>query len=265
GETTSIPSAWGIDTTNVQKFAPEKPTLIARKIAGQRVISGEGVEDAIVPMLPAIRNAIIRDIASGEEKAIIDGQRTSTIDTGDAPGTNDVRYAWDGIRWYVEQYTGAKVDANGTITGTMLVSALRKAMGEYGMDDTRLVHIPSANAYLDMLGIDDVRTVGEMGPAATMVRGQLAQVGSAPIVPSRYVRTDLNASGIYDGVIETKTINILVHRGGWIIGDRRKVTIEAQRWPLDDAWQLVGMERVSFANLFGTSHNMAAVLFDITS
>lgn len=263
-ETVDVPSAWAV-ADRINKFTPTKPTLTSVKLGGRKVLSGELNEDAVIPMLPYIRNSLVKIAARNEEKAIIDGQVTATIDTGDAPGATDVREAWDGIRYYIEQFTGAKINSSGTITGTMLVSAMRKAMGELGVDDSRLAHIPSANAYLDMIGIDDVRTADKLGPNATLIRGQLAAIGNAPVVPSRYVRTDLNASGIYDGVTMTKTVSLLVQRDSWIIGDRRKITIEAQRWASDDAWELVMFQRLAFVYLFSTSYNAAVALYNITS
>jgi len=263
-ETSSVPSAWGV-ADRINKFTPTKPTLTSRKLGGRKVLSGELNEDSVIPMLPYIRNSLVEIAAKNEEMALINGQRTATIDTGDAPGSTDVRYAWDGFRYYIEQFTGAKINSAGTITGTQLVSTMRKAMGELGVDDFRLAHIPSANAYLDMIGIDDVRTADMLGPNATLFRGQLAAIGNAPVVPSRYVRTDLNASGIYDGVTETKTESLLVQLDSWIIGDRRKITIEAERHASDDAWELVMFQRLAMVYLYSTSYNAAVALYNITS
>jgi hypothetical protein len=66
-----------------------------------------------------------------------------------------------------------------------------------------------------------VLTRDKMGERATLFTGTFGELFGRPIVVSREIREDLNASGIYDGVTKTKTIVLHVNRQCFKGGERR--------------------------------------------
>lgn len=265
-ETTSVPTSYPGDT-NWQKLAPSKLTLEAAKLRSRLFGSAEMTEDAMVAMLPLFRSQAVKFLANGQEKAGINGQKTGTIDTGDAPGANDCRKAWDGLRYFVESIAGTAGYVDGaTFNSTdILITSIRKEMGEFGADPSDLAYIPSISAFLQMLSFSEVKKLNEYGPNHTTARGELANVGGASIIPSRYVRQDLNASGIYDGVTETKTIVICVHKGGWIIGDKRNVTVDVVKHIPEDIYELVAFQRMQLKPVYPNTYIHTAIIRNITS
>jgi hypothetical protein len=223
--------------------------------------SAELDEDAMVAMLPLMRTKVVKILANSRDKAHIDGQPT-TIDTGDAPGNFDVRKPYLGLRKFCGD-ASSEVDFNGTLSATGLISSMPLQMGEYAAEIAQLLHLTSPAGFYKMIALDQVLTVDQFGPNATIHTGQLGGIGGVPILVNRYVRADLNVAGIYDGVTETRTTDILFRRDAWIIGDRRRVTVNAQYIPQLDQWDVIAMERYSFTNVFGTSYKTACRGIDI--
>lgn len=239
------------------------PTFNGRKIRVRMIRAGELDEDTVIPLVNLIQRRMVRSHAETEEHTIINGQRTSDIDTGDTIGTNDNRKAFDGIRFFIEQLTNATVDASQTLTSAMLVTTIREKMGEYGIEVTDLIHIPSTVAYLKMIGLSEVLTVEKFGPEATIHRGQLAAVGGVPVIPSRHVRIDLNAVGVFDDVTKDRTEILTVNLRAWAVARGRQVTLELTRWAATDVNDLVSFARYDLQNWWGTGFNTAAAIINI--
>ena len=266
-ETTTLSGADPFSTAEqslLQKVATgSPPTFNGRKIRVRMIRAGELDEDTVIPLVNLIQRRMVRSHAETEEHTIINGQRTSDIDTGDTIGTNDNRKAFDGIRFFIEQLTAATVDASQTLTSAMLVTTLREKMGEYGIDTGDLIYIPSTVAYLKMIGLAEVLTVDKFGPEATIHRGQLAAVGGVPVIPSRHVRNDLNAVGVFDNVTTDRTEILAVNKRAWAVARGRQVTLELTRWAATDVNDLVSFARYDLQNWWGTGFNTAAAIINI--
>jgi hypothetical protein len=74
-----------------------------------------------------------------------------------------------------------------------------------------------------------VITMEKYGPNATIVTGELAKVDGSPIIVSEYVRADLNATGVFDNVTLTRTELITLYLRGFLLGNRRQVTVQVLR------------------------------------
>lgn len=249
-------------TSNLIKFTPSKPTFTARKLRAVLVSSGEFTEDSAVAILPLMRQNAVKAMAKAEEKAVLDGQRGGTLDTGDAPGTYDCRQAWDGLR-YVANANSAMTAVGAAMNVTDLIK-LRKVGGEYTADVGDQAIIIGIKGSADLLTDSNVLTVDKMGAQATILRGQIAQVGGIPIIVSRYLREDLNANGIYDGTTTDRTIAVQVNTTCWLFGDRREVTLEPIREPISDSYWLVAARRLDFQHMHG-SKKSTVVGYNITT
>ena len=107
-----------------------------------------------------------------------------------------------------------------------MLAVNRKKMGKYGVDSSGIVHIVGIGSYVNLLADANLLTVDKYGPNATILTGELGRVGGIPIVVSEYVQSDLNATGVYDGVTTTKTIAITVDPSAFLIGNRRSMTVQ---------------------------------------
>ncbi len=216
--------------TKIKKITPgtRKVVLAAAKFASEILTSKEAQEDSIVPVLPFLREELVEFTAADLEDAAINGDATGAHRDSDSNGADDPRKNWDGIR-QVANANGAERDHGGGDLTVAGLRANRKAMGKYGIDPGQLVHIIGMGAYIDLLGDEKVQTVDKYGANATVLTGELGRADGVPLIVSEYVREDLTAAGIHDGVTETKTIAATVHRRALLRGTRRELTVEFLR------------------------------------
>ena len=277
-ETTALPAAYFTDV-DLEVFSPSFMLLTASKLRGRMMASGELDEDAVVAILPKMRQKIVKEQADGKEICIIDGQASNEIDTGGGGlAATDCRQAIDGLRYrciHASEYNGNTCDG-ATFDIDILLRELRSKLtnaagrAEYGMDPADVSLVPSIACYLKMLTLTDgtnmvVLTVDKMGPLATIHRGQLGSIGGQAIIPSRHFRQDLNAAGIYDAVTETKTGLLAINPKGFVIGEMRDVTVEASRIPHLDVFELVSFQRFDLQDWYGVSHKFAAYGINVTT
>lgn len=228
-------------------------TLDAKKIGALVYFSEEITEDSIFPVLPFLKTSMSRAMANAQETAVINGQKTATIDSGYTIAATDVRKAWDGYRYLTA--AGAKVDfaSWSSSNATGLLRQLRAKMGKYGVDPSQLVWITGIQGYHQMLNNADLLTMDKYGNNATILSGELAKFDNIPIIVSEFVGENLNALGVYDGVTTSKTMVMLLHRDSWLFGDRRKITVKTKDMPEDDNHLLVCHQRLDFKPLYNTA------------
>jgi hypothetical protein len=88
--------------------------------------------------------------------------------------------------------------------------------------------IVGPQGYNDIVALDETLTFEKVGSqsAARILTGEAASIYGIRIVISSQIREDLNASGVYDGVTDTKGSILLVHRPSWLVGVKRGMTVE---------------------------------------
>lgn len=99
------------------------------------------------------------------------------------------------------------------------LEALRVKLGKYGVNPADVAIITGPVGYSRLLGLTEVTTMQNFGTAATAITGSLGNVDGMPVFVSGFVREDLNASNLYDGVTTTKTALYMVYQYG--LGHRR--------------------------------------------
>jgi hypothetical protein len=209
-----------------------KMTLTAQKFGARVVLSWEAEEDLIIPAVPHAMMRVARAIARGREKALVDGQKSGTIDTADVPGTTDVRSAWDGLR-KVQKLVGATLEVDLAVLSAEALANMKGVLKEYGQAPDEGLWVGGYSAFVRMLTLYDKTTGGapfvlfanQLGAPTTFQRGTFAQLFGSPFVVSQFVREDLNASGIFDNVTVTKTILLYTNRRCFQGGERRAVTL----------------------------------------
>ena len=241
--------------------------LSAVKLAGRVLFSEEISEDSIVPIMPFLRGQIVMCLATAEEKAVINGDVSSTHMDSNVTAASDAQKAWDGLRHITQ--TAAKVSL--ATFNLENLRSVRKAMGKYGVDPSKLVWVVGLRDYIQLLSLKDsnsvqvVTTVDKYGPNATILTGEIGKLDGSPIVVSEYVYENLNSSGVYDGTTITKTLMLCVYTPAFIIGDRRKVTVKTAANIETDQQILVATQRLDFHPYYAVTEKMVGMAYNITS
>jgi HK97 family phage major capsid protein len=233
---------------------------------GTRVLVSKDLEeDSAVSFLPWIRNAIVRALAEGREDAILNGDTAVAHEDADITSASDRRKLWLGLRAIANDQS-YKTDIS-TFNLTAL-RGLRKSLGVYGVNPSDLALIVGPSGYAQLLDIDEVKTLTDFGPSATILTGQLAALDGIPVIVSEFVRENLNATGVYDGTTTTKTGMYLVHRNAYVMGERRQPSVQLLRelFAQSDQDALVVRERATFAPIYPVAANKTVRLgFNLTA
>jgi HK97 family phage major capsid protein len=239
---------------------PGTLTLTSKKIGVRTTFSEEAREDVIVPVLPYLNEKIALAIANQEEDCDINGDTTGTHQDSDVTGSTDGRKAWKGLRKLA--VSGAKVTntcSDKSRIGLTDLRTLRVKMGKYGADVSQLVYAVGMAGAIKMLQVEDpmsatnpspVITVDKLGPNATILTGQIAQIDGIPIILSPKMRENLSTTGVYDGVTTDRGLVMCVNVSQFMHGDRRATKLASQYVPVTDQTILVALRRVTFRGWF---------------
>ena len=141
-------------------------TLSAYKLATMEYLAYEEEEDSLLILLPIIRDAMIRRVARGMDKAYL----------------YDVNSPFTGVAAY-DATSVATVTNTGTVT-TADLRKLRKDLGVWGLEPSDLRYIVSTETYFDLMDDTIFQTMDKVGAAATVLTGQVGQIGGTPVLVS---------------------------------------------------------------------------------
>lgn len=240
-----------------QVFKTDKTIMFdAVKMTNQYALPEELTEDSAPDVIKVIRQELMEGQEKAMEIAILEGDTTGAqhyfSQLVDVAGGTTVASVTDSPEWFFDGIrkrllavgASAKVDASGnTITETEL-SAARAKMGKFGVDPSQLVYIVGPKVYNQMLQLDDVRTIEQYGPQATVLNGELAKYEGAPVIVSEYAREDLSSTGKNTQAGPNTTGSLfLVNRKRWFVGTRRAIMIKVE----NNRTQYDVLDMVSFA------------------
>lgn len=241
-----------------------KITFTAEKLATLQFASDELEQDAILPIINMMYEEAVYGMADAIEDAVINGDTVTTSGHMDSTlwtGTADARGAWDGLRKLTESGDKASL---ATFNLTNLRN-LRKLMGKYGaVTPENLTYIIAPETHIDFLNLSEVVTVDKYGSNATILTGEIGRIDGIPIIVSPRMYTNLNATGVWDGVTTTKTSVLLVNRRGFGFGDRRLVRVETDRAPLAGQRYVLSTWRGDFQKLFPSAESLVVQGYNIT-
>ena len=243
--------------TGQTKFAVSTPgtrkvTLTAAKFAGEMLTSKELEEDALIAILPFMREELVDYLAADLEDTAINGQILGTQDT-DSAGATDPRRNWDGLR--ARTIAGGKTDGGNAALTVAMLRTNRKNMGKYGVKPNDLAHILSINNYIQLLSDTNVITMDKYGNMATILDGELGKVDGSPIIVSEYQRLNLNATGVFDNVTTNRSLALTVNRRGFIRRERRGISLQLLKevYAESDQDAIIGTLRQAFEARFPTA------------
>ncbi len=232
-------------------------TRTAVALAGHCVIDPFAAEDSIIAALPTLRKLFAEADRDATEDAIINGDTAGTHqDTlvswnirsrwdGTLGTAADHRKAWLGLRARsFDSSTTVDLGSAQTAKGVLSVAAAMNAENFAGGDVACIISPEFLLAGL--LDDDNLLTVDKIGQLATLLTGQVASLYGMPVVLSRFMGADLNASGIYDNTTTTKTGVIVVDRSRYWTGYRMAGMMETQKEIKTQAIHVTNVSRKIF-------------------
>jgi len=213
------------------------------KMVAKSYLGNETEEDAILPILPLLREAMIRQHARGVENMLLLGNLNVT-----GSAYTSLTGA-DGLLKYAS--TQSRDIATGTV-GTLpaLTAAgllvLRKNMGKYGLRANDVAYVVSQRAYFELLEDPEFQDFNLVNQMATKMTGEVGQVfGSSVMVCDEFPAA---AAGAYYA-LAVNTRNFVVPR-------LRGVTVESDYLVEDQHRVLVTSQRLGFKEIIANAKSV---------
>ena len=227
--------------------------------------SDEEVEDSIIPILPFMRTELATAQRNGEENALINGDDATTHQDTDvaALGSSDIRKIFDGLR--LDAIANASYGMSGTLTYAKMVSVLETS-GKWGLPEAGDgLWLVSVAAYYKMLGLSEFTGYNVFSNMAVAGTGSLPNALGHPVVPSAYMRQDLDPNGVNAASDNVHTAIMYLNPKGYMIGDRKIYTVESDRYPLTGQTVIVAKQRIDFKKMATTSATPCSIGINITT
>jgi len=217
--------------------------LTAPKMAAKTYMTDETEEDAIIPLLPLIREGLVRAHARKVENALIfdDGVTAGqTFITGLIKRATTLSTAIQG-----------PIAASDAIDHTHVLAA-RRAMGKYGIDNSDLIAIVSVDTWYDLLEDPDFANMNEVGAQAQKLTGQVGNMYGVPFIVSPEMAAKANgAVGL-----------ILVNSRNFLLPRRRGLTLQSDYDVEKQRRVLVATQRLGFSHIISAAKAVATVRYD---
>ena len=260
-------------------LATAKNTLTAGGVKAMTTWSYELDEDAIIAMLPSVREVFVRNTAETIDDLLLQADSTAlnSIVADGATLAASSRYLYGGgdglLHLPLVDNTDQGINHAGAISATAFKNVLAK-MEKYAVNPTGgnnatspdVIFVSDIRTWLQAIALAEVVTVDKLGPAATIRSGQLAQVYGVPYLVSEVMAVADTDGKVTSGGNVTDTGRVLaVNRQGWFHGFRREMFIETDRDVEKTQIKMVVSFRMSLvARGDRTTGKQAALAFNIT-
>ena len=196
---------------NNATHALKEITLSAYKVDTNEYTAYEEEEDSLIAIMPVIRDGMIRRIARAVDKALLRGAAT----TGDPVG---------GLASLAGSGTQTSIATTATAVTVANLRNMRKQLGVWGLDPADVVYIVNSSVYYNLLEDSVFQTMNQVGPAATLLTGQIGQIGNSPVL----VSGELNDPSATAGTTFANVGAICVAPGNFVVGNQRGLRIDTQ-------------------------------------
>ena len=219
--------------------------LQAFRLISSTFITNDTDEQVVVALLPIIQAALARAHAVAIDSAILVGASAGSISTGLA-GANGT----DNTSGFATASATTALDASGSgeVTPANLL-AMRKEMGKYGMDPSRVAYVVPNDVYYELIdasGFTDVQEVGN--DLATKLVGVVGSVYGSPVIA-----TDRLASNLASVGAPTSTAALAVNVDNYVIPRLRGVSIETDYIVKEQRSVIVASQSLGFNELVANS------------
>ena len=220
-------------------------TLSTKKLISQSYLGNETEEDAILPILPLIRESIVRAHARGIENALLVGNHADGV-----YGTSGA--AFEGLITMAgsNKTQSATAFASESLTALDLLKA-RKNMGKYGMNPADVVYIINTTEYFNLLQDAEFQDVNLVGSDAVKLRGEIGSVYGSKVIVCDEFKTPA-VSKFYGAAVYAKN---------YVMPRLRGVTIESDYEVANQRRVLVASQRLGFTDMIDASTSTWALQY----
>ena len=224
--------------TTETALATGRQTLTAHELVAEVPWSLTLEEDAVIAMAAEVRGTLVRNAVEVIDDVLLNADTTGK-DNINADGTNIAASTAGKAHWLVG-FDGllhlplvdntAQGNNHGATPNADMFNEARGLLGKYGVRPSELAYIADVGTYIKSLAIGEFRTLDKLGPQATLLNGQLAQVDGIPVIVSEQMApSDADGKVTDGGTGNTKGRLLAVNRTQWRLGFRRELMIETTR------------------------------------
>ena len=221
--------------------------LSTKKLISQSYLGNETEEDAILPILPLIRESMVRSHARAIENAMLAGD-----DADGAFGTGGASF--EGLLHLARNDSdftqSATAFATDTVTAADLL-AMRKNMGKYGVNPNDVVYLVSQTTYYQLLEDAEFQDANLVGDIATKLSGEIGQVfGSRVLLCDEFATPAIS-----------KFAAVAVYTRNYVVPRLRGVTVESDYEVANQRRVLVASQRIGFTDLIDAATSKWAYMY----
>lgn len=253
GSTDATAAAGTLDTrggSNRAGIALTEIELRTIKMVAKSYLGNETEEDAIMPILPLLREAMIRQHARGVENMILLGGHSDGAYSGITAAQGLLKYASTQSR---DINTGT-AGTTPALTAAGLLT-LRKNMGKYGLRANDVAYIVSQRAYFELLEDAEFQDFNLVNTAATKLSGEVGQVFGSPVMVCDEF-PDAAAGKYYALAVNTRN---------FVIPRQRGVTVESDYSVEDQHRVLVTSQRLGFKEIIPNARSVIGFKYPAAS
>lgn len=222
-------------------------TITTKKLMSQSYLANETEEDAIMPILPLIREGMIRSHARAVEAMILVGNHADGPFGVAGASPNGLIQRADAQALQANQGATGFAAAD-KITAANLLQC-RIGMGKYGVKPQDVVYIVSLDAYFNLLEDPEFQDVNLVGDMATKKNGEVGSIfGSKVMISDEFA--DKAAAKFFACAVNTRN---------YFIPRLRGFTIESDNEVANQRRILVMTQRIGFDDVIPTSSTVSSV------
>jgi HK97 family phage prohead protease len=221
--------------------------LSTKKLISQSFLGNETEEDAIMPILPLIRESMVRSHARAIENSILAGDDADGVFGTSGASFEGLLHLARNDSDYTQSATNFATD---TVTAAELLS-MRKNMGKYGVNPSEVVYIVSQRTYYELLEDAEFQDANLVGDMATKLSGEIGQVfGSRVLLCDEFATPAVSKFGA-----------IAVNPRNYVMPRLRGVTVESDYEVINQRRVLVASQRLGFTDLIDGATSKWAYMY----
>ena len=204
-------------------------TLSTKKLISTSYLGNETEEDAILPILPLIRESMISSHARGIENSILAGDDADGVYGTSGAAAEGLLHLARNDSDFTQSSTAF---ASESLTALHLLAA-RKNMGKYGLNPSEVVFVVSLSSYYQLLEDAEFQDVNLVGNAATKLSGEIGSVfGTKVIVSPEFATAAVSkfyACAVYARNFVRPVLRGMTVESDYEVANQRRVLVASQR------------------------------------
>jgi hypothetical protein len=201
-----------------------------------------------------LRETLIAEMIESEVDVLINGDVSGTHQDADVTLADDRRKAFSGLR----KLAGKTYNNENEIFEIATINKMQELLGRYGRGKvSELLLLVSPSVARQLRDAEQIQTLDKFGPQASVLTGEAGKVNGISTIETDFVRSDLNATGVFDNVTKDRTIAILFNPNFlyWGVPSKPERSLSVKIWddPRFDRKQLIMIEDIGFV----AQHNEA--------